>query len=369
MKKVVLTIICLTFTGCFKSDVDKLLETLTTEQKVGQMFMVGNLGRQFIKENLYSSYHIGNVFLGYEDINHLSLKRISKLTAKINELAKLHNRGIGPFIATDQEGGRVNRVKKAAIMPSNQFIARNISVRNASVIAQSTAVQLKALGINVNFAPVVDVKTNRKAYIAKHGRVFSRNAKEVSKYGIAFLQGFSYGGIIGCLKHFPGYGHTAPDPHKTLPTTEKTYEQMQTCELLPYKDAIKAKAVDMIMTAHIAAPKLTGDESIPATVSHRIMQDILRGGLKYKGVVITDDLNMGAMSTGVSANDHAVECINAGVDILLFVGKPRLVRRVWKAVFDAAQSGKIPGERLDEAVRRILRLKYKYNLIPVESDS
>ncbi|MBN1824538.1 MAG: hypothetical protein JW803_09495 [Endomicrobiales bacterium] len=352
---------CALFDG--DAELKKLAAEMPLEVKVGQLFMVGNLGRNLSSEENFSKFHFGNVFLGHGDINRLDAARITELTAKLQSLAERHN-GIPLLIATDQEGGRVNRVKDGVDpFPSQEEAGAGFSIKEARSTAERAARQLRALGINTNFSPVVDVNTNKKSHIAANGRSFGEDPETVAKFAAAYLTGYKKGGLIGCAKHFPGYGDVAPDPHKSLPATGKTLSRMETCELVPYKALIKKRKVDLIMTAHLMTPAVTNDENLPATISWEIMQGLLRDRMKYKGVIVTDDFNMGAMSREIPAGELAVTCVNSGVDILLFVGKPETQKRARDGVLEAVKDGRITKERLDESVLRILKLKKKYGLL------
>ncbi|MFH1369103.1 MAG: glycoside hydrolase family 3 protein [Elusimicrobiota bacterium] len=371
MKKIIgltalCSVLCLLGGWIFSSgdrELDKLVEGMSLEQKVGQLFMVGNFAKKTSFEEVFSQYYYGNVFLGFADINHLDAEQITALTARLQELSAKYNNGVPLLIATDQEGGKVNRVRNGVVTyPNEEFVGANLDLNQAEKLAEYTAQQLRAIGINVNFAPVVDVNTEKKSHIAKNGRAFSEKPDAVADFGIAYMKGFKKGGIIGCAKHFPGYGDVAPDPHRDLPVTKKTLDVLEKCELVPYKALIKSKNVDLIMTAHIMTPGVTGTENLPATISKEIMQKLLRDKMGFKGVIVTDDFNMGAMSAKKGADELAVQCLNAGVDIILFVGDATVQKKAWNGVLKAAGDGRIPEKRLNEAVRRVLALKKKYGL-------
>lgn len=350
-------------------DVEKAAAEMSLKQKVGQLFMIGNLAEKLTSEEICSVYHFGNVFLGYDDINNLDAAQIAQLTAKLQALARKYN-NIPLMIATDQEGGRVNRVKKGAVVyPDQEFVGSRLSPGQAEDLAMYTAQQLRAIGINTNFSPVVDVNTNTKSHIAKNKRSFSGKPEIVTEYALGYMKGYRKGNVIGCAKHFPGYGDVSPDPHKNLPSTAKTLEELETCELIPYEALIKSGNVDLIMTAHIMTPSVTGQEKLPATISAEIIQELLRNKMKYKGVIVTDDFNMGALSGIYSIEELSVMCINAGVDIILFVGRPEMQKRAWKGIFKAVEDGRISKKRLDESVLRILELKKKYGLYESENPS
>ena len=353
---------------------DKLTRNIMSEmslkQKTGQLFMIGNLGKNIVSEELYTKYHFGNIFLGYVDINHLNAFEINALTGKLQKIASKSNNNVPLLIATDQEGGRVNRVKNGVIRyPSQQKTGLIEDISKVEDIAYRTAYQLNAIGINTNFSPVIDVNTNKKSHIAKHKRAFSDDPVKVSKYAEAYLKGYKKGGIIGCVKHFPGYGDVSPDPHKNLPTSRKTLKELYECELIPYLN-LKNKA-DMVMTAHINVPAITQSLLKPATISEEIMKKLLRDEIGFDGVIITDDFNMGAMGKERGIENLAVECINSSVDIILLVGKPKLQKKLYTHILNSVKNGNIPKNVFDSSVYRVIRLKVDYGLFdkqPVKHD-
>jgi beta-N-acetylhexosaminidase len=346
------------------SDLDSFISKMSLEEKIGQMFMIGGVGPTDLKKlELYSKYHYGNVFLGSVDLKKLSLQNVGKLTKKLQQLAKENNNQIPMLISTDQEGGMVNRLKKGfKVSPSAQEVGDTQTYSQAEQTARDVAAQMIKLGVNVNFSPCIDVNTNNKSHVALSSRTFSSDPVKVAEFGAAYLRGYSSKGVIGTLKHFPGYGDVAPDPHKHLPVSQKTYDELQKCELYPYINCINSGIVDMIMTAHIGLPKLDNDEIIPATFSKNILTGLLRNKIGYKGVIVTDDFNMGAIEETKNIEQKALKSVDAGVDIILFVGYSQRWSRVWNAIYKAVQEGTIPESRINESVKRILLLKQKYNI-------
>ena len=345
-------------------DVDFYITKMTIEEKTGQMFMIGGIGPdKLINPELYQKYHFGNVFLGSADLKNLSLEQISKLTKKLQNIANKYNK-IPLLISTDQEGGKVNRLQKGFKVAPSQFeVGEKYNIEQAEQLAANTAGQMSVLGINVNFSPVVDVNTNNKSHVALSSRVFSSDPEKVARYGIAYQKGYAKYNVIGTLKHFPGYGNVSPDPHKHLPVSNKTYDELAKCEFLPYIESIKAGVVDMIMTAHIGLPKIDNDEIIPATYSKNVIFGILRQKIGYNGVIVTDDLNMGgAIEKNQNSSQLAIKTINSGVDLLLFVGFEQKQINIYNSIVKAVKNGKIPVSRIDESVKRILLLKLKYRL-------
>jgi beta-N-acetylhexosaminidase len=347
-------------TGSAEFDIDSVISSMTVEEKIGQMFMTGGIGADKLKSGaIFKKYHFGNVFLGSADLKNLTLNDIARLNSELQRVSKKYNRSIPLLIATDQEGGRVNRLRKGfKLSPSQKRVGEKMDYTQAEKTAESVAEQMKKLGVNVNFSPVGDVNTNLKSHISKLGRSFSSDPERAGELSLAYLRGYSAGGVIGCLKHFPGYGDVSPDPHRFLPVTNKSYEEMERCELVPYIKCIKSGAVEMIMTAHIVVPALDGEVDIPATLSGKILGGILRNKLGFTGVIVTDDFNMGAIyKKGKDIREYSVRAVEAGVDILLFVAHYDNQIKARDAIYKAVMSGRIPMQRIDESVRRILLLK------------
>lgn len=344
-------------------DIDTIIAHMSLEEKIGQMFMVGGLGaRKLMEGEMYRKYHFGNVFLGHLDLRGLSLKRITRLNRDLQVLAKKYNGGIPLLIATDQEGGKVNRLRAGfRIHPSQNTVGETMDYAGAEKAAAATAKQMRALGVNVNFSPVGDVNTNRQSHIAKLDRSFGPDPEKAANYSIAYLKGYAGEGVAGCLKHFPGYGDVSPDPHRLLPVTRKTMKELEYCELVPYIRSLNAGVVEMIMTAHIVVPALDDVKDLPATLSKKALAGYLRGKLGFNGVIVTDDFNMGAVGkSGMDAGEAAVRAVEAGVDMLLFVAHYPNQTGAWNALRSAVKKGRVPELRINESVKRILLLKRKY---------
>ncbi|MBQ6907687.1 MAG: beta-hexosaminidase, partial [Clostridia bacterium] len=267
------------------------------------------------------------------------------------------------------------RLATGTSMPGNMALGaindHNTTKEYASVIGS----ELKALGINVDFAPVVDVNNNPSNPIIGV-RSFSSDTKTVSNMAEAFIEGLQNQGIASSLKHFPGHGDTATDSHTGLPMINKTYDDIKACELIPFKAGID-KGVDMVMTAHIVYPQIettkyiskkTGEEiTLPATMSKTILTDILRGDLGYDGIIITDALNMSAIAEHYDKKDVAKYAINAGVDLILMPASLTYENGEIDAYIDMVEelvrSGEVRESDIDESVYRILRLKQKMGIL------
>jgi beta-N-acetylhexosaminidase len=213
--------------------------------------------------------------------------------------------------------------------------------------------ELQRLGINLNLAPVLDVNTNPQNPVIGD-RAFGADPDLVSRLGVAAIKGFQKGGIIPVGKHFPGHGDTSVDSHKGLPVVDHDLDRIRRVELRPFSAAIKS-GLNVIMTAHVLYPRI--DPDYPATLSKRVLKGILREDMGFDGVIITDDLNMKAITENYDFRDVVVLAVNAGVDILLICHDRESGVRGYKELMDEVEKGNISVERVNESVRRIVRLK------------
>lgn len=330
------------------------------EKMIGKMVILGFYGENIsVNDKIYKDikkYDLGGVILfdknptnkkKYKNIkNPEQLQKLTKQLQAINK-SKL-------LISIDQEGGIVQRLKK-----SNGFIsipkASEISKKNeldAKLAYKNLSKVLSTNGINVNFAPVVDLAINPKnSVIVKLGRSYGKNSSQVIKYASIFSSEMRKQNIIGVLKHFPGHGSSLKDSHKGFVDISNTWSDR---ELEPYKYFIKNNKVDMIMTAHVFNKNL--DFQYPATLSSNINTNILRNMLGYKGVLITDDLQMAAISKHYTLEDTVTLAINSGVDILLFanqLAKPIELETIVNTIYKQIKNNKIPIERIIESNKRI----------------
>ncbi len=350
----------------FSDEVENYFSNMTLDEKVGQLFMIGGLGRDELQSDIvYNKYKIGNIFLGSYDLNGLNEKSLKEFINTIQNKSKRFI-GINSLISIDQEGGLVNRLSfLLGKVPSQQYVSQNLSLNETEKFAVSIGAYLNELGINTNFSPVADITKNPNNILEKQKRIFSSDPYIVADYSIKYLESYRQEGVVGCMKHFPGYGRVQIDPHISLPTTDVTLSQLRNIELIPYKSAIKYNSVDLIMTSHICYPSIDGKEGIPASLSKKILTDILRYELLYDGVVVTDDMNMGAILELYNNNvkDAAIQAIEAGVNILLYVYKSENYKKSWQAIYDKASVDTEFLKKVNLSVKRILALKIKYNLL------
>ena len=264
------------------------------------------------------------------------------------------------FISTDQEGGRVARLTNGGThFLSQMALCATGDYNNAYLEGVAVAKELLSYGINMDFAPVLDVNNNPDNPIIGI-RSYAENPVFVALYGNNVIKGFKEVGLVGCPKHFPGHGNTSVDSHYGLPKITSTLEELYAIELAPFISAIE-NGVDSIMTTHIIFSAL--DEAYPATLSEKVLQGLLRNTLGYEGLIITDGMGMAAISSHYGTPDvSSVKAIKAGVDILLYTGlaDPKTAHT---AIIKAINNNEITEERINESVRRILLTKLKYGII------
>jgi beta-N-acetylhexosaminidase len=338
------------------ADVEALLKKLTVDQKVGQLMMVGFGGLVLDPkiEALVKGRQVGGICMFKRNISDPAQ------VARLNDaLRALMAPAIPPFIAVDQEGGNVVRIADGVtVLPGNMALGATRSSKLAFEAGKAQGEDLRRLGFNMNLAPVLDVNLNPRNPVIGI-RSFGDQAPLVSQMGSDFVRGQQEANIATVAKHFPGHGAVDADSHKGLPVLQET--EVQVLEgLEPFSAAMKV-GLDGLMTAHIAVPKITGDDT-PATLSHEILTNLLRRRLGFEGLVLTDELEMEAIADHYGVGKAAVLAVNAGADMVLVPWRQEKKLEVYLALLEAAQSGALPAERLDEAVRRILSLKLKRGL-------
>jgi len=332
----------------------KNLSDLSLEEKIGQMVMCGFQGKEPSEEifQFIDEQKIGGVI--YFNRNIGTVQQVHRMSKQLQERSVAAS-GIPMFIGIDQEGGMVARITKGVtLMPGNMAFG---AVDDADAVfhaAYTAGRELKALGINMNFAPSVDINNNPRNPVIGV-RSFGDQPDRVSVLGIAAVHGYREAGICGTLKHFPGHGDTAVDSHFDLPSIQHDRERMDLIELFPFKAAVKQGA-DVVMTAHVVFESIDPSGK-PSTLSEGVITGLLRKELGFQGVVITDCMEMDAIAKGYGTVEAAVMAIEAGVDIVLVSHSCDRQRRVLEAIKSAVKGGIISEERIDESVRRILKLK------------
>jgi beta-N-acetylhexosaminidase len=340
-----------------EDEVSQIINGMTLEQKIGQMILAGIEGTSIDQATLkmITEQHIGGIILyknNFSDLNG-SVQLVNALKkANIGNPAPL-------FISVDQEGGKVSRLPKAFVaMPDAAIVGRSNNADIAQEMGALLSRELHIMGFNVDFAPVLDINSNPNNPVIGN-RSFGDNAELVTKMGLAVMKGMREGGTISVVKHFPGHGDTSVDSHLDLPIVRKTTEQLEAMEWIPFRAAIDEKA-DAVMVAHILFPLI--DPDAPASFSKVIIGEQLRGTLGYDGVVITDDMTMGAIAKNYGIAEASVRSVKAGSDILLIAHGYDTAKDVYNKLLQAVKAGDITESRIDESVHRIISLKLKVKL-------
>ncbi len=335
-------------------EIDSMIAEMTIEEKIGQLIMVGFEGTQANEaiENHIRERHVGGVVLFSRNIQ--SPQQTAELTNQLQRLARTTAHQIPLFIGIDQEGGWVIRLKEGAtVLPGNMALGATDSTELAARAGEITAAELAAVGVNLNFAPVVDVNNNPQNPVIGR-RSFGESPELVSRLGVAYIRGLQRHGVLATAKHFPGHGDTTIDSHFDLPTVSHDLEHIHALELHPFRAAIEAD-VAAIMTAHIIYPALDADR--PATLSPTILTDLLRKELGFDGLLITDDMEMKAIDDRYRSGEAAVMAIEAGADIVMVLWSPTKQLEALDALLTAVKSGRISQARLNQSVERILKSK------------
>lgn len=328
--------------------VDKIVASMSKTEKIGQMVMIGIQGTKVDDDSLYmlNQYHMGGVILF--DRNMESPEQVKQLTS---DLQAQSNEKVPLFIGIDEEGGDVVRMaEKLTPPPSQKEIGATGDIEQAKTWAIKTAKSLKDMGINVNFAPVADVGSNDK-------RSYSTDANTVIDFVRAATKGYQQENIIYSLKHFPGIGKGKVDSHIDSSSIDVAKEVLMTEDILPFKTIIDESDPNdyFILVSHLKYLAL--DEEYPASLSSKIMTDLLRNELGYKGIIITDDMEMGAVANHNDFRSIGVNAVKAGADIVLVCHEYEHQQEVYLGLLDAVNNGEISQERIDESIKRIIKVK------------
>ncbi|SFS44181.1 beta-N-acetylhexosaminidase [Marininema halotolerans] len=343
--------------------IDKTIDRMTLKEKVGQLFIVGfhneeqpayEMNQQ--AKRLIQQKHVGGIILF--DRNISSPQQVGKLDNQLQETARASSSGIPLFISVDQEGGVVARLKKGVtLFPGNMTLGATRDEKLAYQSGKVMGQELRAMGINMNFAPSLDIN-NRPSNPIIGVRSYGSDPALVTTMGIAQMKGFQAGNVLSAIKHFPGHGNTSTDSHIGLPTVDQPYSRLDQVELVPFKAAIKEGA-DVIMSAHITFPAIDSTPGLPGTLSKKVLTGLLRERLGYQGVIVTDDMEMGAIVKNFGAADATVRAVKAGADLILISHDLKRQEQSIDAVIDAVHKGTISEKRIDASLRRILNLKAK----------
>lgn len=342
--------------------VQMIMDGMSLDQKLGQLMLVEFVGNNYQASGL--QYMIARQMAGgfiYQESNH----NFDAPNDVVSHVANFSQRAMADasiplLIATDQEGGLVNRLRKFhGNLPSAADIAATGMPQVALAQGAQTAQWMLQLGITVDLAPVVDVQTVDPPVLVS--RTFGRDPQTVAAYAGAFLNGLQVNGIAGCLKHFPGLGAINSDPHVGLPTVKRSLTDLENIDLAPYKLIIQRDHPAMIMATDVLMPAI--DATLPAELSPKAINGVLRGQLGYNGVVITDGLYMIGISEKWALSQAAVLSIMAGGDIVEGPFTVAQVASVLTAFKQALRQGELTLDRINQSVERILLLKVQYGII------
>ncbi|MDD4382286.1 MAG: glycoside hydrolase family 3 N-terminal domain-containing protein [Candidatus Dojkabacteria bacterium] len=323
---------------------EEIISEMTIEQKVGQLFIMGFWGTEpdYYITKMITERNIGGVILlGY---NIKDTQQVNKLTTDLQALS-----AVTPlFISIDQEGGEVSRLGTDIV--SEITAQKDITnEKDAYKIARNRGTQLRELGINMNFSPVLDNITDETSFM--YERVF-RN--DISSLGANMIEGYMDAKIISVPKHFPGHSNDSTDSHNSLPVVNIVMDELDNY-ISQFKYVIEEEKPKAIMVGHIQFPNIS--EAIPSSLSSIFIQDILRDRLGFEGIVITDDMQMKSVSNTYSIQDSAIMAIQAGCDILIYTGEPEQQAEAYNSILGAVKDGIISEERIDESLGRILGIK------------
>ena len=364
--------------------------SMTPAQKVGQAMMIGFDGVAITPElaAAVTELHVGGIILFERNVG--SPEELAQLTADLQAVAQAN--GDPPLlIAIDQEGGRVARLKEAkgfTEFPSAMAVAATGDVENARRMARAMAAELVAVGINTDLAPDLDVNNNPDNPVIGI-RSFGSDPAAVAAFGVAFAEGLQAAGVLAVGKHFPGHGDTSVDSHVALPSVPHPRERLDAVEFVPFVAAMRpspvatlpsptetlpspvatgegpgVRAIAGIMSAHVTFPAIDPTPGLAATLSPKVLTDLLRDELGYDGLILTDSLEMGALAgSGYPVPVAAATALAAGADVLLFNHGHELHRQAQALILDRLARGQLPAERLDAAVARVLAAKARFGLL------
>jgi len=321
---------------------------------IGQRICAGFTGTTVTPEirELIKEHKVGNILLFSRNV--ISFDQLRNLCGELRELITAET-GLAPFLMIDEECGEVSRIGHlAGETPSAGALGATGKPENARAIGRIIGKRLRAAGINMNLAPVLDCLSQPRNAVMGN-RCFSREPEQVRLFGRAYIEGIRENGVMTCGKHFPGHGDTAVDSHFALPVINKSLEAMEQTELVSFREAIRA-GTDAIMSAHIVFPALEPD-GVPATISSRVLRDLLRKQLGFEGVIISDGMEMRAMLDLFPLPEGVFRALKAGVDIALVCHEPPMAAASCRRIEEGVQKGEISPENLEEAWQRITAKK------------
>lgn len=333
----------------------KKITEMTLKEKIGQLLIIGFPGEEYSEslDELIEEYSIGNIILFTRNIKNIN--QLHKLNETFHQKIS-EKTGIMPFISIDQEGGMVTRIMDEVTFFPGAMTIGATNTNNAYKSGKLMGEELATLGINFNLAPSLDVNNN--PYNPVIGvRSFSDNADKVARFGIEYIKGLQEEGIIATAKHFPGHGDTDLDSHKSLPTINHDKIRLEEVELYPFKKAINA-GVDAIMSAHVFFPSYEQNQ-LPATLSHNVLTKLLKDEMGFKGLVVSDCMEMKAIDDNFTTPIGSLKGLLAGLDMVLVSHTKEKQIETFNLIYKAVKSGEFPMELLNEKIEKILRYKEK----------
>ncbi|HKO95743.1 MAG TPA: glycoside hydrolase family 3 N-terminal domain-containing protein [Pyrinomonadaceae bacterium] len=339
------------------------LYSLPLEQQIGQFFYIGLQGTELDADTraLIEEVQPGGIIIFGRNV--IGAQQIRDLLEGVREILP-----IPPLIGVDQEGGLVDRLRKVFTpMPSARTIREHGDLAGARALGRITGEALRLLGFNMNFAPVMSIMTEERDLLSNglYSRSFGRSPGEVLGYTTVYLRGLQETGMIGCLKHFPGIGAGEVDSHEQMPMVSLSHDDLMAADLAPYVELFQRKddRVRCVMVSHGGFPNIdikkgvTGGLLEPASLSHNIVTNLLRGELGYQHLVVTDDLEMGAIARHCEIESAVVRAFLAGEDMMLICAQSEMIRRGYHALLGVARDGKLPKDRMRSSLRRIAAMK------------
>lgn len=327
--------------------------------RIGQMLMTGFDPEGPPLQERIEDYHVGNFILNENNVRRPDI--LVKLTAQIQTWAQQENEDVAALIAVDQEGSkpnsRLSSDKGYTVFGTALELGCIDDIELTRDVARVMGEEMRAVGLNMNLAPVVDVNDEPDNPVIGD-RAFGVEPERVREHGLAFIEGVQGAAVAATAKHYPGHGNTSIDSHVDVPTVDKSRSELEAVELAPFRAAVEAN-VAAVMTAHVLYPELDPDR--PATLSFKIVGEILREELGFKGVVMTDALEQGTLARAGEEGEAAVMAVQAGVDLIAF-GNAALIPQIHGALMQAVEGGRITEQQINESVDRILRMKRRFRI-------
>ena len=355
--------------------IDRLMAAMSAEEIVSQVFLVGWATEEPSREILQwiRRRNIGGVKIFGWNSNDLSV--LARSISQLQREASATDHGIPLFTATDQEGGWVRHVRgNTSMTPGNMALGATGLPQDAYQTGYFIGAELRALGINMNFAPTVDVYVNLDDYVIGP-RAFSSDPIETAVLGSAFFRGMQQQRVIATAKHFPGHGNAAEDSHGSLPVINDDFDAVWNRDLVPYRMLIR-EGIPALLSGHLSFPRVSGNGT-PASLSSYFKRDLLRSQMGFEGIVITDELYMGAVyqygrETGRSFAELCLLALEAGSDMIMLSRTPALNDQIWQTIYSAYRERPEFRRSIDASVRRILRTKLRYlkpeDRVPLDPD-